>query len=134
MVVVSCGTVGTPLVLQRSGVGDSKILKRAGVPIVANVPGVGRDYEDHQIMLYGYKSNLAPEETLDAFNTGRLDREALVANKDKLLSWNSLDIQCKLRPTEADVTELGPEFKAIWNREFKNKPDKAWQMLIPVQW
>ncbi|KAI1781537.1 alcohol oxidase-like protein [Hypoxylon cercidicola] len=133
MVVVSCGAVGTPLVLQRSGVGDPKVLERAGVPTVADVPGVGRDYEDHQIMLYGYKSDLPPEETLDAFNSGRLDREALVANKDKILSWNSFDIQCKLRPTEADVTALGPEFREVWDREFKNIPDKAWQLLIPVQ-
>ncbi|KAI0156748.1 alcohol oxidase-like protein [Hypoxylon sp. FL1284] len=133
MVVVSCGTVGTPLVLQRSGVGDSEVLKRAGVPLVADVPGVGRDYEDHQIMIYGYKTDLAPEETLDALNTGRLDSKALIANKDKILGWNSLDIQCKLRPSEADVTELGPEFRELWDREFKNKPDKAWQMLIPIQ-
>ncbi|KAI0830382.1 alcohol oxidase-like protein [Hypoxylon sp. FL0890] len=133
MVVVSCGTIGTPLLLQRSGVGDRRILEPAGVPVVADVPGVGHDYEDHQIMLYGYKSNLAPEETLDAINTGRLNRETLISNKEKILSWNSLDIQCKLRPTETDIAHFDPELQEVWDREFKNKPDKAWQMMIPVQ-
>lgn len=43
MVIVSAGALGTPLILERSGLGDPAILSRANVPIVANISGVGED-------------------------------------------------------------------------------------------
>ena len=49
MVILSSGANGTPLVLERSGVGDSKILERAGVPVVEDIDGVGKDYQDHHL-------------------------------------------------------------------------------------
>ncbi|RYO86963.1 hypothetical protein DL764_008930 [Monosporascus ibericus] len=52
LVVVSGGACGTPLVLERSGVGKPDILERAGVPVLANVPGVGRNFQDHQMTFY----------------------------------------------------------------------------------
>lgn len=43
-VVLSAGALGTPLVLERSGVGSPEVLAGAGVPLVAPVPGVGENY------------------------------------------------------------------------------------------
>ncbi|KAI1076642.1 putative alcohol oxidase [Whalleya microplaca] len=131
MVVVTCGALSTPPVLERSGVGDAKILQRAGVPLKADVPGVGHDYEDHQGVMYVYKSSLTPEETLDNFNAFRIDHDALIANKDTLLSWNSVDIQAKLRPTDSEVAGLGHEFQEVWNRDFKDIPDRPMMIISP---
>lgn len=124
LVVVSCGACGTPPVLERSGLGDPKILARAGVPVVEELRGVGKDYEDHHLLLYPYKTNLEPDQTIDRILSGRVDAAELVKNNDKVLGWNAIDISGKLRPTEEEVTALGPEFRAAWDRDFKNNENR----------
>lgn len=131
-VVVSAGALGTPGILERSGIGSPEVLKRAQVPLVATVPGVGENYQDHHIMLYPYKANLEPHETIDALLGGRLDTGDLIAKNDPILSHNAVDVQCKLRPSAADIETLGPDFQAAWDRDFKDYPDKPMMMLSPV--
>ncbi|NDZ77185.1 glucose-methanol-choline oxidoreductase [Streptomyces sp. SID10853] len=46
-VVLSSGAVGTPAILQRSGVGGAGLLRALGIAPVADLPGVGRDLVDH---------------------------------------------------------------------------------------
>ncbi|WP_052423468.1 GMC family oxidoreductase [Nonomuraea candida] len=48
-VILSTGTVNTPLLLQRSGIGAARDLRRLGIPVVADLPGVGADLHDHLI-------------------------------------------------------------------------------------
>ncbi|KAL9617154.1 MAG: hypothetical protein Q9160_008051 [Pyrenula sp. 1 TL-2023] len=132
MVIVSCGALGTPPVLERSGVGDSEILQRAGIQIVANVSGVGRNYQDHHLLVYPYKSSLGPEETADSIFDGRLDLEALIRNNDKVLGWNVQDVTCRLRPTDTEVATLGSAFQAAWDREFKPHRNKPIALMAPV--
>lgn len=43
-VVLSAGALGTPQILERSGVGNPDVLSRAEIPLVASVPGVGENY------------------------------------------------------------------------------------------
>ncbi|CAM1501413.1 Fc.00g105750.m01.CDS01, partial [Cosmosporella sp. VM-42] len=129
LVVVSCGACGTPPVLERSGLGDPEILKRAGVPVTVDLPGVGRDYQDHHLILYPYKTSLQPHETIDPVLRNPAGRQDLIEEKDKILGWNSIDISCKLRPTDADVAALGPEFQAAWDRDFKNVLDRPLMLM-----
>ena len=46
-VILSSGAVASPAMLERSGVGDPDRLKRLGVAVVADVPGVGESLQDH---------------------------------------------------------------------------------------
>ncbi|WP_051342378.1 GMC family oxidoreductase [Pseudonocardia spinosispora] len=46
-VVVSLGAIATPALLMRSGIGDADLLTRLGVSVVADLPAVGRNYQDH---------------------------------------------------------------------------------------
>ncbi len=46
-VVLSAGAVASPAILERSGVGDAARLAELGVPLVANLPGVGENLQDH---------------------------------------------------------------------------------------
>ncbi|KAL0572391.1 hypothetical protein V5O48_009569 [Marasmius crinis-equi] len=46
-VILSAGTIGTPKVLELSGVGNSTILKAAGVVPVLELPTVGENLADH---------------------------------------------------------------------------------------
>ncbi len=46
-VVLSGGAINTPQLLQLSGIGDGAALKSLDIPLVAHVPGVGRNLMDH---------------------------------------------------------------------------------------
>ncbi|KAK5116559.1 hypothetical protein LTR85_009184 [Meristemomyces frigidus] len=122
MVVVSCGALGTPLVLERSGVGSGEILEKASVPVVADVPGVGQDYQDHNLIFYPFETNLEPHETLDALWAGRLDPAK--AAEIGLMGWNGVDVAGKIRPKDAEVAVLSPDFQAAWNRDYRNDANK----------
>ncbi|KAK5630339.1 hypothetical protein RRF57_006054 [Xylaria bambusicola] len=134
LVIITGGSMFSPLILQRSGIGDPKVLNKAGVPIVADVPGVGADYEDHNSMMYPYNSSLRPDETLDSLYSGRISLDNMIAAKHEMLSYGGVDVQSKLRPTEADVEALGPKFKAAWDKNFGDKPDKPLTIISPVAW
>jgi len=124
MVIISCGALGSPSVLERSGVGSPEILQKASVDVITDLPGVGANYQDHHLLVYPYLSSLGEHETLDALVSSRLDATKLIRANAPILGWNAMDITCKLRPTESDVTQLGPDFEKAWNSEFKNHPNK----------
>ena len=126
-IVLSSGACGTALLLQRSGVGNSSILTKASVPVVADVQGVGAEYDDHTMMIYPFATNLAPQETLDGLLSGRMSAEE--AGKLGLLNWNIVDTHAKLRPTESEVEALGPRFKELWERDYRDKPSKPLMMM-----
>ena len=46
-VIVSCGAIGSPRLLQLSGIGPADALREAGVPVVHDLPGVGSNLQDH---------------------------------------------------------------------------------------
>lgn len=91
MVVLSAGANGTPLILERSGVGDPAILRRAKIPIVEELPGVGTDYQDHHLTLYAYRTSLSPRVTINGFADGRFDIYEAIKNSDELLGTNAMD-------------------------------------------
>lgn len=50
LVIASSGACGTPALLERSGLGHSKVLERSGIPVIVDLPGVGNGYEDHHLV------------------------------------------------------------------------------------
>jgi choline dehydrogenase len=46
-VIVACGALNTPKLLQLSGIGDPSLLQSLGVPVVADQPGGGANRSDH---------------------------------------------------------------------------------------
>ncbi len=46
-VIVSCGTVASPQLLMLSGIGPGKELKENGIIVAKNLPGVGKNLQDH---------------------------------------------------------------------------------------
>jgi choline dehydrogenase len=61
-VMLSLGAIHTPKVLMQSGIGDESELKRAGIPVVQHLPGVGQNFQDHFGIgcLWEYQQPLAP--------------------------------------------------------------------------
>ncbi|KAI1169834.1 alcohol oxidase-like protein [Nemania sp. FL0916] len=130
LVVLSAGTLSTPSILERSGVGDPNVLKHAQIPEIVDLPGVGHDFQDHNITIYAYKSSLPPEATTDGMHTGKVDVPSLLARQDKMLGWNGIDASSKLRPTLSEIDALGPEFSQVWDRDFKNNPSRPLGTVI----
>lgn len=116
--------------LERSGIGSKDVLDRAGVPLVQELSGVGHDYQDHQLMMCVYRASLEPHETGDALMTGQLSLEDAKAQKHPHLQWNFIDVCSKLRPTDAEVAALGPEFQEMWDRDFKDHPNKPIMLMV----
>ena len=54
-VILSAGSIGSPHILQVSGVGESSKLKEYGINIIINLPGVGKNLQDHIMMRPVYK-------------------------------------------------------------------------------
>src|SRR5437016_6644908 len=53
-VILSAGAVGSPHILQLSGVGDPEHLGRIGVPVVHALVGVGKNMQDHYTARVSY--------------------------------------------------------------------------------
>jgi alcohol oxidase len=129
MVVLSSGTLGTPQILERSGVGSKGLMEKVGLKCVSDLPGVGEEYQDHYTTLSIYRVS-QESHTLDDFLRGdpevrrELFQEWELSPERSRLASNAIDAGFKIRPTEAELKEMGPEFNALWDRYFKDKPDK----------
>ena len=55
-VIVSAGTINSPQILMLSGIGPAEELKRHGIEVVCDLPGVGENLQDHQDVMLCYAS------------------------------------------------------------------------------
>jgi choline dehydrogenase len=75
-IIVSAGAIGSPALLQHSGIGDASRLQALGIPVQANLPGVGRNLQDHYMVSLTYR--IQGVETFNEASRGwRAVREAL---------------------------------------------------------
>lgn len=54
-VISSAGSIGSPQLLQVSGIGPTEVLTAAGVDTVKDLPGVGENLQDHLEVYFQYK-------------------------------------------------------------------------------
>jgi len=54
-VILAAGAIGSPQLLQLSGVGSGKLLQQFGIPVVHDLPGVGENLHDHLQIRMQYK-------------------------------------------------------------------------------
>jgi choline dehydrogenase len=59
-VVLCAGSIGSPQILQLSGIGPADLLRRHGIDVVADLPGVGANLQDHLQIRAVYKISDAP--------------------------------------------------------------------------
>jgi len=69
-IILSAGSINSPKILQLSGVGDSKILRQNGIEVVKDLPGVGKNLQDHLEIYIQHKSKI--KETLYNLSTNYL--------------------------------------------------------------
>ena len=54
-VILASGAVGSPQIMQTSGIADNALLKKVGVETIVNLPGVGENLQDHLQMRLVFK-------------------------------------------------------------------------------
>jgi choline dehydrogenase len=57
-VILSAGSIGSPHIMQMSGMGPSQVLKDAGIEVVHELPGVGENLNDHLESVIQYETKL----------------------------------------------------------------------------
>ncbi|KAK2460296.1 hypothetical protein APHAL10511_007685 [Amanita phalloides] len=136
LVVLSAGAFGSPTILQRSGVGSASLLKEHNIPVLLDLPGVGEHYMDHNIIFAPYLVS-DDADTLDV--VFRADEAGLqpfvqqwLQTGTGLLTHNGIDAGIKIRPTLEELTELGQDFKTIWEEYYIRAPDKPVMLIFPM--
>jgi choline dehydrogenase len=56
-VILSAGSIGSVQILERSGIGSGAHLNKLGIPVIADLPGVGENLQDHLQLRMIYKVN-----------------------------------------------------------------------------
>jgi choline dehydrogenase len=56
-VILSAGSIGSPQILQLSGIGPAGLLAQHGIPVVHELPGVGENLQDHLQIRAVFKVN-----------------------------------------------------------------------------
>jgi len=69
-VVLSAGAFQTPQILELSGIGDEKILQSHGIPVVVNLPGVGKNYRELVLVARCGMSNIVHRGDLSSASCG----------------------------------------------------------------
>lgn len=128
-VILAAGALGSPQILERSGLGSSSLLSQLNIPVVSDLPGVGSSYQDHNLVLYTYKSAATEDQTIDGLLSGRLSMEnafkqKLTTPERYILGWNGLDCFGKLRPSQEQIKSFAPSFKELYDRDFRDHPEK----------
>ncbi|KJR82012.1 choline dehydrogenase [Sporothrix schenckii 1099-18] len=61
-VLLAAGGLHTPQLLQLSGIGPQALLAQFGIPVVADLPGVGQNFQDQPTipMTYNFTNNVSP--------------------------------------------------------------------------
>ncbi len=57
-VILSAGSIGSPHIMQMSGIGPAAVLKDAGIDVLHELPGVGENLNDHLESVIQYESKL----------------------------------------------------------------------------
>ena len=146
-VVLSAGAIGSPQILQCSGVGDGALLQKLGIPLVHELKGVGQALQDHLQVRLVYKTN---KRTLnDEVNnplqkmwiglqyiltrTGPMtlaaSQVAIFTRSDP--SLNRPDIQFHMQPLSADKPGDGPhKFSAFTASVCQLRPESRGSVNI----
>lgn len=122
-VILSAGAIGSPQLLQVSGIGDTHLLEPLDIPVVVELPGVGQNMQDH--VFYGVSQGINAITTSQfgdptfAAEQALLYQESasglLTSSTADLLAWEKLPNKTRAS-TFSDRTSqiLATEYPADW--------------------
>ncbi|KAI0518554.1 oxidoreductase [Xylaria bambusicola] len=74
-IIISAGALQSPKLLELSGIGNAEILRRHGIEVVKDLPGVGENLQDHIVCDITYTAEDKIGDTLDAL--ARQEQDAM---------------------------------------------------------
>jgi choline dehydrogenase len=110
-VILSAGAIGSPHLLLLSGIGPAEQLRPLGIPVVADLPGVGKNLQDHLVVGLAYK------------DSGRVTNDISPLN---LLWWLARHAATRQGPLASNVGEGGG---FVRTRPDEPRPDLQFHFL-----
>jgi choline dehydrogenase len=91
-VILCAGSIGSPTLLQHSGIGPAAVLAKAGIALEHELPGVGENLQDHLEVYFQFrcKQPITLNGKLDLFNKGLIGARWLL-RKDGLGATNHFE-------------------------------------------
>ncbi|WP_040819959.1 GMC family oxidoreductase [Nocardia jiangxiensis] len=92
-VVISAGAIGSPRLLQLSGIGPRAVLDSVGVEVVHHLPGVGENLHEHPYLMQRWRSTIP---TINKMRAGTIVKALTdyVRNGSGLLAMTMVQVQC----------------------------------------
>jgi choline dehydrogenase len=101
-VILSGGAINSPQLLQLSGIGPADLLREKGIAVIADLPGVGENLQDHYVMTNTYRLKAGTVSVNELTKGARFLGETLkyIFQRKGLLSLSAAHIAvfCKSRP------------------------------------
>ncbi|MFK5979416.1 MAG: GMC family oxidoreductase N-terminal domain-containing protein [Rhizobiaceae bacterium] len=104
-VILSTGAVASPLLLMRSGIGEAKMLESAGINCRLNLPEVGKNLQDHLLVLgnvYESRIPIPPSKLQHSESLMYLDSSDLAATN----GVPDIVLACVVAPSVAEGFEV----------------------------
>jgi choline dehydrogenase len=104
-VILASGAIHSPKLLMLSGVGEAKALRTLGIDVVANLPGVGENLQDHVLVsgvVFKYKGKM-PDRPVDS---NAVEAEAYLSSGPS----GDTDISLVLHQLPVVTPEVGSRF------------------------
>ncbi|KAF7336802.1 GMC-OxRdtase-N domain-containing protein [Mycena venus] len=132
LVVLSSGAFGSPAILERSGIGAADLLRAHNIHQIVELPGVGENYNDHNLLMISYHTS-DQELTMDDIWHGKdeeikVEEDRWLKDGSGMMAHNGIEAGIKIRPNARELEVLGPDFSKRWQEFFVDRPDK------PVMW
>jgi choline dehydrogenase len=141
-VILSAGSIGSAQILMLSGIGAGEELTRHGITVVKDLPGVGKNLQDHLQARPVFKTDLPTIniETSNLFKQAKIAAEYALKRTGAMTMAASLgtgflktderlatpDIQFHIQPWSADKPADGPhKFSAFTASVLQMRPESA---------
>lgn len=146
-VVLSAGAIGSPQILMLSGIGPAEALATHGIEVVKDLPGVGKNLQDHLQARPIFKTDLSTIniETNNIFKQGMIALQYALTQSGPMTMAASLgtgflktspdletpDIQFHIQPFSATAPADGPhKFSAFTASVLQMRPESTGHLAL----
>jgi choline dehydrogenase len=146
-VILSAGTIGSPQILMLSGIGAATELKKHGINMIKDLPGVGKNLQDHLQARPVFKTNLSTinTEINNVFKQGLIALQYALTQTGPMTMAASLgtaflktdpilespDIQFHIQPWSASKPADGPhKFSAFTASVLQLRPESTGHLKL----